>query len=201
MDFLKINYRKIGNKFLFSSLLWSIGCLFYYLSLLKKDLTSLEISEEIQMTIVVVAIFHVVGFSIYMFGNMEGFYVERRLLRDVLSRGIFDDDKYSSEKIYRKVWLVYTRECVFGRINGFPTLLRVHIHVAKNTTYNVEFYVYVTKTGRIQCKALSILLENKRIPYDINDRILNFISEMKNKGFVAADVQDGKFAASMIKVW
>jgi hypothetical protein len=203
MEFLRINRRKILYKFIFSVLIWGTLCGVYYLKLRSNALPANEIAEEMNVMVIVTAILAFLNFLVRLFANQYTFYKERRLTRHLLSYDLFDNGRFSKEILYNKVWLVYSQECVFGHIDGFPAIAYVDISVGSNSVTHAEFYFFTesSRTHSIRNNPLSIKMENNNVPENIKELISAHIAQIKNRGFEKSTISNGADASKLITFW
>jgi hypothetical protein len=203
MEFLRINRRKILYKFIFSVLIWGTLCGVYYLKLRSNALPANEIAEEMNVMVIVTAILAFLNILVRLFANQYTFYKERRLTRHLLSYDLFDNGIYSKALLHNKVWLVYSQECVFGHIDGFPAIAYVDITVGSNSVTLATFYFFTesSRTHAIRNNPLSVTMKNNNVPENIKELVSAHIAQIKNRGFEKSTISDGTDASKLIKLW
>jgi len=200
MGFFKLNRWKIFGKLCLNILFWSTFGFVYYLSV-RQNQNIPDKSGEVRVMWYVMLGMSMGSFTIYFLAGWYAFYKARRLLSSVLYPNLFDDNRFTEEYLYKNVWLLYTTECAYGQVLGYPTIASVDIFRGKTPSTRIEFHVFIRKLNKTRKQTLSILVENSTIPRNIKQRLVDFVLDLKSKGYEAGDVSNGLQATEMIKWW
>jgi hypothetical protein len=195
MEFLIYNKRQI-IIILFICMIFG-GLVGYQFGLQPGTINDVKyIESDIKSMSIPMIVFSLLLFMVYFFRGAYYFYETRRLLSDIEPRGILDI-KCRTELVNKKGWFFFTRECLFGSITGFPTVVYIDTPIGRSMSTNIIVYVFINKLNSARPKKISFPVKGGALPPKIKEEIFDFVSKLKEKGYSAGDIK-GADAANCV---
>lgn len=200
MTFWELNRKKAMAKLLIVFFIWGFLNFVYWLAIRNQHPTEF-VASEIRTSMFVSAMFAVIFFSIHFFGYWNYFNKDKYLLSALLHRGIFGENRYEFGTLFSNSRLAFTRESVFGIINGYPVVVCFNSYIGQRTSSSLDVHVFILQLNKTQKKTLSIAIAEHYLPDHIEQQIFDFVEGLKSKGYVPGNVKSGKYAESMVSIW
>ncbi len=199
MSFTQLNKRKIG--YIYRLIL--VSCTFLWVSnyYLSENGRSEPLFDKEDNLI----LFYLIAFTSSLifvgsfFGGRANFYVARRCLYDIISYSVFDNNEYKIEYKYINSRIMYTHECAFGHINGYPTIISVNKRIGRYTgPMSVELFVFIVKFNKTRPERLLVELKYGRLPENVKQIFTNFVIQLEGKGYSKGIVTNSAEAIDML---
>lgn len=168
---------------------------------LQDQLPTALLRQERESMLKFSGIIAVLFFSLHILAYLGSFNSNQQHLTELLQRGIFDNGTFKIKELYGSVWLLFTRECAYGDIGGYPAVMCISTFKAQRTKTNLEIHFFIDQINRTVKKTLTIAIVNGCLPDDIEREILDFADKMRLKGYIPGRVDDENHAVSLVKWW
>ena len=201
MEFIRLNRWKIFCIFCLCIIIFSAIGFICYLSERENMNEAALHNTVVHIMLPFVFSFAICFFLEYFLIGLYNFYKARRLLSYVLSHNIFDNNDYSNEYIHKNNFIFYTNECVYGKINGYPTIMYVNNIIAKSPRTTIEFIIFIIKFNKTRPETISFVVKEYLPPENIRQSVIDFISMLRSKGYEKGNISNGLEASDMIKSW
>ena len=182
MNFLKLNKNKIILILLITIILYAFIYLIAYLfgarSLPKSELTE----DAIYGAYIIISLI-LLSFSIFLYAGFYLFHISKKILNSDLITKLFDNEAYNMEFVMRESRLDFTRESIYGKINGYPVMIYISIPMDKYSRTTLVFNFFIIKFNKSKTEEMNVRLNFWNKPdIDILDLLNKFTSKLRDTG-------------------
>ncbi|MBX2905904.1 MAG: hypothetical protein KF744_07700 [Taibaiella sp.] len=200
MKFLKLNWAKVIIRLLIVFAVWAVLNLVGWFGSQNQLTATLWLHERSEMMVTSAAV-AILFLTLHIWGYLNHFDSNQSHLIELVNRGIFDSNLYKIGKLHASTWLLFTRECAYGDLGGYPAVVSISTFISQRTETTLEIHFFIEQMNKTQKKTLSIPIINSRLSDNIEREIFAFANTLKNKGYLPGNVTDELHAASLVRWW
>lgn len=195
MDFWKLNKRKILPRLGVSLVLWCLYGLLLYLVGRRETDDVASRKEGARIIAILTVCLWIGAFILFYIAFTLQFYRARRICRSAPAE-LFDNATYHIGYLNRKSPVFYTKECLFGYVEGYP--VTVHYSAGgRGTPATLDFHVFITKFKTTKAERIAFQLKRGRIPDNVSQDVRALVLKLKGKEYPIPNI-DSEQAADII---